>query len=183
MRNYFALGFLLFISIWVKGQDTGRIETEKVWRVNFLNPAIELEMPTAQKSTFTTSLGIGYSGAYPDLTFGGSGFVYIIAPFLDLQHKWFYNFEKRSQNQKRTAGNSGNFWSIRLVSTGPSIAENISRTSDFHFAIGPTWGIQRRYSKKFHILFDIGPQYYFDTVGNGNFWPIMIQLDLGFDFN
>lgn len=62
------------------------------------------------------------------------------------------------------------------------MAENITRTSDFDFAIGPTWGIQRRYSKKFHLLFDIGPQYYFDTEGNGNFWPIMIQLDLGFDF-
>ncbi|MGB5359644.1 MAG: hypothetical protein WBN27_06840, partial [Eudoraea sp.] len=124
----------------------------------------------------------GYSGGYPDLTFGGSGFVYIIAPFLDLQHKWFYNFEKRKQKQKTVEGNSGNFWSIRFITTGPSVAENVTRTSDFDFAIGPTWGIQRRYSKKFHLLFDIGPQYYFDTEGNGNFWPIMIQLDLGFDF-
>lgn len=181
MRKFFVIGFSVLMSMLANAQDTNTIETEKIWRVNFLNPAIELEVPTGKKSTFSSALGIGYSGAYPDLTFGGSGFVYIIAPFLDLQHKWFYNFEKRSQNQKRTEGNSGNFWSIRFISKGPSLAENISRTSDFDFAIGPTWGLQRRYSKNFHLLFDIGPQYYFDTVGNGNFWPLMIQLDLGFD--
>ncbi|MGB5227237.1 MAG: hypothetical protein WBN55_03180 [Eudoraea sp.] len=182
MYKYLVLGFVLFLSILVNGQDTNSINTQKIWRVNFLNPAIELELPTAEKTTFSLALGIGYSGGYPDLTFGGSGFVYIIAPFLDLQHKWFYNFEKRKQKQKTVEGNSGNFWSIRFITTGPSVAENVTRTSDFDFAIGPTWGIQRRYSKKFHLLFDIGPQYYFDTEGNGNFWPIMIQLDLGFDF-
>jgi hypothetical protein len=32
-------------------------------------------------------------------------------------------------------------------------------------------------------LFDVGPQYYFDTNGNGNIWPIMLQLNLGFDLN
>ncbi|NER11781.1 hypothetical protein GWK09_14740, partial [Muriicola jejuensis] len=71
--------------------------------------------------------------------------------------------------------------SLRLVSRGPSIAENVGRTSDFDFAIGPTWGIQRKFSKNLHLLFDVGPQYYFDTEGNGNIWPIMVQINIGFD--
>ena len=35
--------------------------------------------------------------------------------------------------------------------------------------------------KRFHLLFDIGPQYYFDTEGNGGVYPIMAQLNLGID--
>ena len=179
MRKFLKILVIGLFTINAMGQKSR--QTEKVLRVNFLNPALELELPTGNTSTFSMALGVGYGGAYPDLTFGGSGFVYIIAPFLDLQHKWFYNFEKRKQKQKTVEGNSGNFWSIRFITTGPSVAENINRTSDFDFAIGPTWGIQRRYSKKFHLLFDIGPQYYFDTEGNGNIWPIMAQINLGFD--
>lgn len=41
-------------------QDNNAIGTEKIWRVNFLNLAIELEIPTGQFSTFSSALGIGY---------------------------------------------------------------------------------------------------------------------------
>ena len=107
--------------------------------------------------------------------------IYIIAPFLDLQQKWFYNINKRIRKNKTVENNSGNFISARLITRGPSIAENVIRTSDFDFAFGPTWGIQRKYGENFHLLFDIGPQYYFDTEGNGNIFPLMFQLNLGFD--
>lgn len=162
-------------------QEATEIRTEKVLRVNFLNPAIELEIPTGDYSTFSSALGIGYGGGYPDLTSGGSGFIYIISPFVDLQQKCFYNLNKRYRKNQNTENNSGNFVSFRFISRGNSIAENVTRTSDFDFAFGPTWGIQRKYGKNFHLLFDVGPQYYFDTNGNGNIWPIMLQLNLGFD--
>jgi len=167
--------------IYAQKKDT--IETEKIWRVNFINPGVELELPTGTYSTFSAGLGIGYGGGYPDLTFGGSGFIYIISPFLDVQEKWFYNLNKRSNKNRTTQNNSGNYISLRLITRGNSIAENVNRTSKFDFAIGPTWGIQRKYGKNFHLLFDVGPQYYFDTNGNGNIWPIMLQLNLGFDLN
>ena len=162
-------------------QEKKNISTEKVWRVNFLNPAIELEIPTGQYSTFSSALGIGYGGGYPDLTSGGSGFIYIISPFADFQYKWFYNLNKRIEKNRNTLNNSGNFLSLRFITRGNSIAENVNRTSDFDFAFGPTWGIQRKYGKSFHLLFDVGPQYYLDTNGIGDIWPIMFQLNLGFD--
>ena len=49
------------------------------------------------------------------------------------------------------------------------------------YAWAKAWGIQRKYGKNFHLLFDIGPIYYLDTKGNGNFYPILLQLNLGFD--
>lgn len=181
MKKLSILAVLILFSFSTYAQEQETYSTEKVWRINFLNPGLELELPTGDYSTFSTGLGVGYGGSYPDLTWGGSGFVYIIAPFLDLQQKWFYNINKRIRKDRTVANNSGNFISARLITRGNSIAENINRTSDFDFAFGPTWGIQRKYGEKFHLLFDIGPQYYMDTEGNGNIFPIMFQLNLGFD--
>jgi len=179
-KKLFTLTFVL-ITVLNYAQDNAEIRTEKVWRVNFLNPAIELEVPTRKYSTFSSSLGIGYGGGYPDLTNTKNGFIYIISSFADFQQKWFYNLNKRNEKNKSVVNNTGNFISLRFIARGNSIAENINRTSDFDFAFGPTWGIQRKYGKNFHLLFDLGPQYYFDTNGNGNIWPIMLQLNLGFD--
>ena len=173
-----AIGLLTTVN-YAQGND--QIETEKVWRLNFLNPGIELEIPTGQYSTFSSGLGVGYGGGYPDLTLGGTGLIYIISPFVDLQQKWFYNLNKRVRKDRNTDNNSGNFVSFRLITRGNSIAENVTRTSNFDFAFGPTWGIQRKYGKNFHLLFDVGPKYYFDTKGNGNIFPIIFQLNLGFD--
>jgi len=176
------LSLLLILSFTTfYAQEKITVNTEKVWRVNFLNPAIELELPTGEYSTFSSAIGIGYNGGYPDLTYGGNGFIYIISPFVDIQQKWFYNLNKRISKNKTIDNNSGNFVALRFITRGNSIAENVSRTSDFDFAVGPTWGIQRKYGENFHLLVDIGPQYYFDTNGNGNVWPLMIQLNLGFD--
>ena len=175
MRAYLITVLLFLTGLAAFGQ------TEKVFRINFLNPAAEIELPTGNKSTFSAALGVGYGGGYPDLTFNDNGFIYIIAPFLDLQEKFYYNLAKRKNKGKETTNNSGNFISLRFITRGPSLAENVDRTSDIDFAFGPTWGIQRKLNKNLHLLFDIGPQYYFDTEGNGNIWPIMIQINLGID--
>ncbi|PQJ79268.1 hypothetical protein [Polaribacter porphyrae] len=183
MKNKLLTLLFFFIAISNYAQDKSDTYTEKIWRVNFLNPAIELEFPTGKNSTFSSAIGVGYNGGYPDLTSNASGFIYVVSPFLDFQQKWFYNFKKRRDKNKNTENNSGNFFSFRLITRGNSITENVTRTSNLDFAFGPTWGIQRKYGKSFHFLFDIGPQYYFDTKGNGNIWPIMLQLNLGFNLN
>ncbi|MCH4824602.1 hypothetical protein ML462_15620 [Gramella lutea] len=189
MKKLSIVALLALITITTYGQEQESYNTEKVFRVNFLNPGAELELPTGNYSTFSTGLGIGYGGGYKDLTGTDNGvitaidngIIYIIAPFLDLQQKWFYNLNKRIGKNKTVQNNSGNFISARFITRGPSIADNVTRTSDFDFAFGPTWGIQRKYGEKFHLLFDVGPQYYFDTEGNGNIFPFMFQLNLGFD--
>ena len=91
MKNLFALTLLALFTVTTYGQEEKTYTTEKVWRINFLNPGVELETPTGDYSTFSTGVGIGYGGGYPDLTYAGNGIIYIIAPFLDVQQKWFYN--------------------------------------------------------------------------------------------
>lgn len=179
MKKY--LLFVIFLYLNNINQYSQESNTVKVWRINFLNPAIELELPTSDNSSFSSSLGIGYGGAYPQTSNGGTGFLYSFNPFLDLQQKWFYNFSKRKSKNLSIENNSGNFVSTRLLIRGNTIDSNFNRTTDFDFAVGPTWGLQRKYGKNFHFLFDLGPIYYFDTNGKGYFFPLMIQINLGFD--
>ena len=177
MKKLFLITLLLATAIQVSAQGT-----EKVWRTNIINPGIEYEHPLSSTSTVSVNLGIGYSGSYPNLPESSfqTGALYAIAPFADLQWKRFYNLQKRAESNKVTDENSGNFISIRLRSRGKSIDDNFNRKANYDFAIGPTWGIQRSYGS-FHLLLDIGPQFYFDSNGNSGFWPIMPQINIGFD--
>lgn len=153
--------------------------TSDRWRINFINPAIEFEKAIGQKSVVSAGIGVGYGGGYPDLTKGGSGFIQIISPFIDLQYKKYFN--KRGSRSTSSLNNSANFISLRFLSRGASISENVTRTTDQDFAIGPTWGMQRTLGDRFHFLFDIGPVYYFDTKGNGNVFPLIIQINVGYN--
>ena len=175
------LAFFAFFTFTTYGQQKKTYNTEKVWRINFLNPGAELELPTGEYSTFSTELGVGYAGGYSDVTNLGNDLTFIIAPFLDLQQKWFFNINKRIRNNRTVENNSGNFISARLITRANTFVEKENRDSDFDFAFGPTWGIQRKYGKNFHLLLDIGPQFFLDTQGNTNFFPVIFQLNLGFD--
>lgn len=156
--------------------------TRKVWRVNFFNPGLEYEMPTGNNSTISIGAGIGYSISYPHSDIGNSsGFITSFNPFLDIQQKWFYNFDKRKIKGLNTTNNSGNFVSARILTRTESLFGNSNGTDKLDFAVGPTWGIQRKYGKNFHLLFDMGPIYYFDIEGRKGFFPLMVQLNLGFD--
>ena len=82
---------------------------------------------------------------------------------------------------KTLSNNSGNFISLRAITRGWSIAENVTRSDDFDFAVGPTWGFQRTWTNNIRLLMDIGPQYYFDSKGNSGFFPFMIQINIGYN--
>lgn len=158
------------------------IKTEKVLRVNFINPGIDYELPVGSNKVISTGIGIGYGGSYPSLSNHNlnSGWVYLISPFLDVEYKKLYNFEKRSNKGKSTYFNSGNYVGIRFYTRFNTIESNFSRTDEVDFMISPVWGLQRSYGR-LHLLFDAGPMFYFDRKGNGNFFPIMVQLNLGFN--
>jgi len=178
MKIYLLICLSVITVFGINAQEEQQEFTENVLRINFLSPGVEYEYAITNTSTFSGGLGVAYGGSYPDLSGNGSGFRYLFTPFLDLQYKHFYNFEKRLAKNNNTSHNSGNFISARFYTRGETIESNFDRTSNYDFAVGPTWGLQRSYGK-FHLLFDVGSIYYFDTKGNGNWFPIMIQLNIG----
>lgn len=175
-----ALLFVIFISLIAKGQETSN-ELTSVFRINALNPGLELETPISMKSTLSINSGIGIHGSNKNLNITTTGVTYFISPFVDLAYKKIYNRKNRDLKGKTLDYNSGNFWSIRLLTSFKEFkSKNIYRYDDISFEFGPTWGIQRAYNKM-HLLFDVGPAYYFDTKGNNGFFPFMIQLNIGFN--
>lgn len=154
---------------------------QKILRINAISPGLELELPLNNTSSLAINPGIGFSGSYNNLSYANSGVTYFISPFMDLSYKKFYNLDKRLEKGKSISGNSGNYWGIRLLTNFKDFkSENIIRKDNIDFSFGPTWGIQREFGK-FHLLFDVGSVYYFDTKGNNGFFPIMLQLNVGFN--
>jgi len=157
---------------------------DKSFRLIFINPGMEWQFPTDQNSLFIVNPAFGYGGSFPNLSSPtASGFLYDLSPKLTIQQLWFYNREKRSEKGRSISGNSGNFISLRLYSRGPSASSNFTRKTDIEFAVGPTWGLQRKYGQNFSLFFDIGPVYYLDIDGNHGFFPIFARFSLGMIIN
>ncbi|MFT3738654.1 MAG: hypothetical protein QM786_07830 [Breznakibacter sp.] len=179
MMKFIALIFLILGGVCYGQDNAGRLE--KVFRVNALSPGIELELPVSSKSIIAVNPGIGISGSYNNLSYTNSGVTYFVSPFLDLSYRKLYNLESRTAKGKNISGNSGNYWGMRLLTNFKEFeSENVIRKDNMDFAFGPTWGIQRS-SGCFHLLFDVGSVYYFDTKGNNGFFPVMLQLNIGWN--
>jgi len=147
-----------------------------------INPGIEVEIPIHTQSTLSGNAGVGYGLSYQSLKPSSiNSFPYMIAPFLDIQYKHIYNQHQRVLDDKTVEFNGGNFWGIRLLTQGKPIASNFTRKSRLEFSAGPVWGIQRSYNH-IHLLFGAGPIYYFDKNGHSGFFPVVAELNLGFDF-
>lgn len=171
------IGIIAFYNYSYSQED--KSHTCSVFRVNFINPSFDYEIKIKQELTFSINLGVGYGGAYKNLTTSASGWLYMYSPFLDFQFKHFHNLENRVKKGRSTDYNSGNFLGVKFFARGKAIESNFTRTNDFDYLVGPMWGMQRSY-RRIHILFDIGFNYYFDSKGNDGFTP-MVELNIGYD--
>ena len=180
MKNKFkTIIILFFYTLSSFSQENKDISLQNLFKLNFINPGVGYDLAISNSTLFSTDVGISYSGAFDKITLiENNGFQYVIAPVVNMQYKYFYNRYKRKQKDKAIDFNSGNYFSLRIQGRGTSIAENLTRTDDIDFLIGPTWGFQRSFSK-FYYLIDFGPTYYFDTIGNGGVFPINVQIKFG----
>lgn len=171
---------LLTVPLLMNGQKEN-MELTNVIRINAISPGVEVEMPISTRSTMIINPGVGMHGSNKNLTNTTTGITYFVSPFVDLAYKKIYNRKKRESKGKNLNFNSGNYWSVRLLTSFKEFkSKNLYRKDDIGFEFGPTWGIQRAYNKV-HFLFDIGPVYYFDTKENSGFFPFVIQCNIGFN--
>ncbi|MBN7809364.1 hypothetical protein J0A68_00260 [Algoriphagus sp. H41] len=152
-------------------------QQNKELRLNFLNPGIAWESPLGQHTTLELNAGIGYNYSYPELNtmYGESGFQGIIAPFVDVQGRSYYNLDKREGNSHK----GGNFLALRYLYYGPRIAGNVRPNENYTMALGPTWGLKREYGR-WALLSSVGPIYYFDLTGSSGFWPVNLEFNFGY---
>jgi hypothetical protein len=177
--NIYTLTVVLILisgGLYSQSNDT---DLSKVSRINLLNPGFEYEFPVSKSSVLSANLGFGLGYPYKALeqTGRGNGFVFMIEPFIDLEYKYLYNFNKRVEQNKNTKFNSANYLGLRLLTRGYTIADyNMYRPNNFDLAIAPVWGVQRSTSK-IHYLFDIGLGYAFDADNSGV--VLLVQMSIG----
>lgn len=170
---------LIFFATSANGLYGQNTSTEKVLTLNFINPGIDFERPLGKRTTTAINAGVGYGVSYPKLsTFGAPGFLFMIAPFVDLQTRVYYNLARRNELGKNTKMNSGNFYGLRFLSRGREFDSNFIRDNDLDFAIGPVWGIKRAYNR-INLIFNMGPIIYWDRESSG-FLPLTFELNLGY---
>jgi len=181
-KLYLLVVFVMLVcgSLYSQSNDTG---LTRVYRINLLNPGIEYEFPVTEKAVLSANLGFGLGFPYKALEQSGrgNGFVFMIEPFFDVEYKYLYNFTKRVEKNRNTKFNSANYFGIRLLTRGYTIAEcNMYRPTNFDFAIAPVWGFQRSGST-LHYLMDIGLGYTFDADNSGV--VLLIQMSIGLNLN
>jgi hypothetical protein len=132
------------------GIQTGFGVTTGIWLNN--------ESKLSNSIVFRSAIGLEN-----DLTVGdhykGSGF--ILQPVVTIEPRYYYNLEKRNSKGRNTAGNSGNYLSIK-TSYHPdwfviNLDENVTKTADL--AVVPTWGLKRQIGSHFFYETALGIGY------------------------
>ncbi|MEM9362025.1 MAG: hypothetical protein AAGA43_05285 [Bacteroidota bacterium] len=169
MKHLFFLA-LFTSSLLLKAQTQKNVEDSQ-FKINFLNPGLEYEIGIAQDQTL--DFGVG-------LQFGANSDGYAFFPALNAQYRYYYNFKRRLNRDKRTQGNSANY----LAASGTLFLEEVivgnlnSGDGYFGFA-GPVYGIQRTYPKGFNFNVEFGVGYYFDNFLDDNGFGPTVSFSIG----
>lgn len=154
--------FILFVSLSIVStigiaQDSLHVIPEtylrvKQFSVNFLPPGFNYEVALGSKTTLSINPGLDINFSYSSL-YGTS---FLLRPFLDVQGRYYYNFERRISDGKNVTNNSANFVGVSVLGITPSIvdSENVETTNAL--VIGPVWGIQRTYKDGINLRLNLG---------------------------
>lgn len=116
--------------------------------------------------------------------------LYVMAPVLSLEPRWYYNLEKRYNKDKNTRKNSGNFMALN-VSYNPNwftISNYKDVTIEELIQIIPKWGIKRMIGSHFTYEAGIGIGYQYIFYNSNNFQnyngdvAVDLHLRIGYTF-
>jgi hypothetical protein len=161
VKNILTLAFLSLMAT----ATSQTISVEKsVFGVQtgFLGIWVHNELKLSNTIALRSEIGLD-GGIWGGSFYEKTGF--LLVPVFTAEPRWYYNLSKRNNKSKSTAGNSGNFISLK-TSYHPdwfviSNYENLSAVADISMI--PTWGIRRNMGEHFNFEagFGIGIAYYF----------------------
>lgn len=160
--------FLCFIFLFCL-QLSAQKTTENQFSLNLLTPSAEYELSVAENSSVDFNLGLGFSYLH---SLGESH--YGIYPGFEAQYRYYYNFQNRKDDNKKTSKNSANYLAgIASITGGDPIFGDLKYNSDYGIVIGPAWGMQRVYDNRLKINFNLGLGYGYAEEGDSYLVPIL----------
>lgn len=177
--NFFPL--ILTVSTIVYAQDSLQTASETYLRpqqvaLNFLPPGFIYEAALGNKTTLSINPGLDINFSYSSLY----GTIFLLRPFLDLQFRYYYNFERRISMSKNIANNSANFIGLRVTGVTPSLTDSEDVETTNALAIGPVWGIQRTYKDGIILRLHLGLGVSIDELRDNEPIVFLSGFSLGF---
>ncbi|WP_298778612.1 hypothetical protein [uncultured Polaribacter sp.] len=142
------------------------------------------EVRFADQFTLRTEIGL-----YSEIT-AGVGF--FLAPEVNLEPRWYYNFKKRAKKSLNVTNNSANFLTVKTSYRSSlfeisSFDDNLNRAED-SFSIIPKWGIRRSLSMKINYELGLGLGYLFyinqkyPSVSESDGLVVDLHIRIGYNF-
>jgi hypothetical protein len=166
MKTFLLLfSFLLGIISTYAQYKKNIVRTENVLKLNFLSPGVSYEAAINKNQTL-------YSEAYLAFAIRQSNYVgsnnsaeieIVLIPALNLEYRYYYNYENRKENDKRTEKNSMNY----IAPAIKHIFSNKKWFTNSNTSFGFLWGMQRNYSGHFSLNFSLGLGYAFSGTQYG----------------
>lgn len=159
---------------------------ERITRLNYLNPAIQMEFPTSKNTVFVASAGFGFNPVYENnrslVANNSTGWTYMFNSFINAEQLIYINQNRRQSKGKNIANNAGNFFKINARMNGPEAYSSVDRNSNFNFQFSVLYGVKRAFGKnnKFHYELAFGlAAYNINTLGQSNWDPFVLQFNIG----
>ncbi|MCR9264497.1 MAG: hypothetical protein NXH86_10085 [Flavobacteriaceae bacterium] len=173
MKNIASLLFVVFFGNLVVAQSTKYTEDHQL-TLNFLLPGVVYEYGVSNNSSLAAEATIGF--AYRESTFFDSGIG--IYPIGRIQYRYYYNFDRRLNKEKRIEGNTGNYIAPTFaIQGGKAVIGDLDYVSDFFGGVGVVYGLQRTGQKGLQFRFEVGPALFFDEFDTGP--GMLMALKLG----
>jgi hypothetical protein len=193
----FVLLFILSIS---KAQKNENLGSTNVFKATILNPGIGYEHSIGKTQTIAVQAFMNFSAVFYEDIYGERVKTDIyFDPAFTAQYRYYYNFNKRANDGKRTDMNSANYVAAvyeGIFSKAPLKNDLLEETERRLFSrIGAVWGLQRNYMKRFSLDLNVGLGYLtgkstkYDGFNNTKrtttegFVTIMGQINIGFWLN
>ncbi len=167
--------FLLSITVSVQAQTTG-VEKQMFKANLLLTPGLEYEVGVGDRSTLDFRLGTGF--AYVQVNDESDYGIFLT---FEGAYRYYFNFEKRSNQGKKVTGNSGDYIALTTAfSNADPIIGDLEVDSDYLGVVGPVWGFQRTYNSGFNLGLELGVGYAFDN--NDGYIAPLVGFRLGWAF-
>ncbi len=129
--------------------------------LNLILPGISFERKIGKNSTLYTATGITGTFIKNDIRTGGERIVTtqtFVNPFIEINYRNYYNFEKRIEKDKNIKHNSANYFGV-LGSYIFSPINDKNGAVKNSLNLGPVWGFQRVYESGFYLDLNMGLGY------------------------
>ena len=170
-------------------------DVTNVAKITLLNPGLSYEARLGKYQTAYAQVFMNLSAYGETDGFGNADFDFYFDPAVTLQYRYYYNAEKRLENEKRIEKNSMNYVAavgeafFSKVPLKAFSSEELSRRPVYRS--GAVWGLQRNFEKHFSVDLNLGLGYLSsketiyttraETVNVGQL-TFLGQLNIGFWF-